>query len=75
MKLVSLSRKPDGPADPSSVSDAEAKKEVMAMITTFKLDGKTIIDIIDLQRQLRLPVNQIARIMDLLEREGRVRER
>ncbi len=75
MKLVSLSRKPDATADLPSVSDAEAKKDVTAMVTTFKRDGKSVIDIIDLQRRLHLPVNQIARIMDLLEKEGWVRER
>lgn len=47
----------------------------MAIIDSFKLEGKQVIDIIDLQRRLRLPVDKINEVMNLLEKEGAVRER
>ena len=75
MELVRLSRKLTIPTDSLHVSDIEAKKQVMAIIDSFKLEGKQVIDIIDLQRRLHVHVDKINEVMNLLEKEGVVRER
>ena len=57
-----------------SVEDRIAKKEIIGFVELRKKMGKPIFNIIELMNELKLPADQIDRIMEQLAEEGKVRE-
>ncbi|OIO21830.1 hypothetical protein COV61_01075 [Candidatus Micrarchaeota archaeon CG11_big_fil_rev_8_21_14_0_20_47_5] len=50
-------------------TDAEARNVIENILRKMKDNGKTEVNIFDLQRETNLPFEQISRIMDILENE------
>jgi len=58
-----------------TISDNEAEKEIILFLKLYKRKGVSKINILDIVTELRLPAEQIERIMEDLERRELVSER
>ncbi len=56
------------------ISDKEAKMQIENLIKKFKSQNITNIDMIDITTELNLPIEQVEKIMNELEKEKRVKQ-
>lgn len=56
------------------ITDEQAETEIKNFILHLKKSGRTTMDIIDLVEELKLPPEQIEKIMDKFTKAGKIRE-